>query len=162
MAKCRLSAGQEIETLTAGELRAVLREWQIDVAKGLRPITFSAQGTTDGTGALELGGAKTLSGGQLGPQPAFWWAVDRLAIRVDGAAAGAFSVFHGQASGLTLVRDVPASANGYVSFNNRGLMVSGADSMVITLSGAGATKPVTVSGAAIEIPQALLWRWMAG
>ena len=160
MPKFRLSAGSEIDVLNAAEARSLLREWMVDVAKGLRPITFNATGTTDGAGAIELGGAKTLAGGQLGPAPAFWWAVDRLAIRVDGVAAGAFSVFHGQASSLTLVRDVAATSGGFVSFNNRGLLLTGADSMVITIAGAAASKQVTVSGAAIEIPQSLLWRWL--
>ena len=160
MAKFRLSAGSEIDVLTAAEARGLLREWMVDVSKGLRPITFNATGTTDGAGAVELGGAKTLAGGQMGPAPAFWWAVDRIAIRVDGVAAGAFSVFHSQASALTLVRDVAATAGGFVSFNNRGLMVGNADSMVVTIAGAAASKQVTISGAAVEIPQSLLWRWL--
>ena len=159
--KQRLTGGAELDILTMAEVRTLLREWQVDVAKGLRPITFNATGTTDAGGAITLGGATTLGGGQLGPLAAIWWSVDRLAVRVDGAAAGAFAVYHSQASSLTLIRDVPASNNGYVTFSGtKGLMVAPTDSLVIGITGAGASKPVTVSGAAIEIPQALLWRWL--
>lgn len=158
MAKCKLSAGQEIETITPGELRALLREWQVDVAKGLRPILFDAQGTATAGGAIELGGAATLVGGTLGPRPAFWWAVTRLAVRVNGAAAGAFAV----GLGSSHVRDVPVAANGYAQFAAQELLVGNADTLTIAATGVAAAATVTVTGAAVEIPQALLWRWLAG
>ena len=161
--KQRLTGGAELDILTASEVKALLREWQVDVAKGVRPIAFNAQGTTDATGAATIGGATTLSGGQLGPAASIWWSIDRIAVRVDGAPAGAFSIYHSQASSLTVIRDVPATSSGFVTFSGtKGLMVQPADSVVVTLAGAGANKPVTISGAAIEIPQALLWRWLAG
>lgn len=158
----KLTANKEIDVLTKAEVRSLMQEWRVDVAKGLRPVTFNATGATDAAGRFSLGGATTLAGGQLGPAPAFWWAVDRLAIRVAGVAlATGFSVYHGSESSLTVVRDVPATSAGFVSFNNRGLLLSGADSMVIVGTGAALSSPVTVSGAAIEIPQALLWRWLS-
>lgn len=158
----KLTANKEIDVLTAKEVRSLMQEWKVDVAKGLRPITFNATGTTDGTGRFSLGGATTLAGGQLGPPAGFWWAVDRLAIRVSGTALmTAFSVYHGAENSLTVVRDVQATAGGFVNFNNRGLLLPGTDSMVIVGTGAAATAPITIAGAAIEIPQALLWRWLS-
>ncbi len=158
MAKCKITNGAEIDTLTAGELRAVLREWQVDVAKGLRPILIDGQGTATAGGVIELGGAVTLTGGKLGPNPAFWWAVTRLAVRVNGAAAGAYAIGVGSAH----VRDVPVAANGYAQFGAQELLVGNADTLTITASGVAASATVTVTGAAVEIPQALLWRWLAG
>lgn len=158
MAKQRLSAGQELDILTAGEVKSILREWQVDVAKGLRPVLFSAQGTATAGGAISLGGAVTLTGGQLGPLPAFWWAVTRLAVRVNGSAAGAFAV----GVGSSHVRDVPATAEGYANFAAQELMVGNSDTLTVQLSGVAASASVQVYGAAVEIPQALLWRWLAG
>lgn len=161
MAKQKITANGDLDILTMGEVRTLIREWHVDVAKGLRPITFEATGTTDAAGRFSLGGATTLAGGQLGPAPSIWWAVDRIAVRVDGLPlATGFSVYHGQESSLNVVRDVPAVSDGFVSFPNRGLLLPGGNSMVIVGAGAGVTLPVTVSGAAIEIPQALLWRWL--
>lgn len=161
--KQKLTGGAELDILTAAEVKTLMREWMVDVAKGLRPITFNAQGVTDGAGALTLGGATTLAGGQLGPLASIWWSIDRLAVRVDGAASGAFTVYRGQVSSLTVIRDVPATAGGYVDFTgSTGLMVAPTDSIVIGITGAAASKQVTVSGSAVEIPQALLWRWLAG
>ena len=158
MAKFTLSAGKEFESITPGELRGILREWQVDVAKGLRPILFDAQGTATAGGAIELGGATTLIGGTLGPKPAFWWAVTRLAVRVNGAAAGAYSV----GVGSSHVRDVPVSAGGYAPFAAQELLVGNADTLTVAATGVAASATVTVTGAAVEIPQALLWRWLAG
>ena len=158
MAKFTLSAGKPFETVTPGELKAILREWQVDVAKGLRPILIDAQGSATAGGVVDLGGATTLTGGKLGPSPAFWWAVTRLAVRVNGAAAGAFTLGIGSAH----VRDVAAGANGYVSFADHELMVGNADTLTIGATGVAASATVTVTGAAIEIPQGLLWRWLAG
>lgn len=161
MGKQKITANGDLDILTLAEVKSLLREWQVDVAKGLRPITFSATGTTDATGRFFLGGERRLDGGQLGPAPSIWWAVDRIAVRVAGVPlATAFSVYHGQESAFTVVRDVPATSGGFVSFNNRGLLLPGGDSMVIVGNGAAATAQVTVSGAAIEVPQALLWRWL--
>jgi hypothetical protein len=158
MAKQKLTAGKDIDILTAGEVRSLLREWQVDVSKGLRPVLFNASGTASAGGAIELGGPVTLTGGQLGPLPAFWWAVTRLAVRVNGAAAGAFSV----GIGATHVRDVPVAANGFASFGAQELLVGNASTLTVGLAGAAASAVVQVTGAAVEIPQALLWRWLAG
>lgn len=158
MARQRLSAGQELDILTAAEVKSILREWRIDVAKGLRPVLFSAQGRATAGGAFEIGGAVTVTGGQLGPLPAFWWAVTRIAVRVNGAAAGAFAI----GLGSSHVKDVPVAANGYSAFAAHELLVGNADTLTLQLSGAAASATVQVYGAAVEIPQALLWRWLAG
>lgn len=162
MAKQKITANGELDILTMGEVRSLMREWKVDVAKGLRPISFSATGVVRGDGTWSLGGAVQLLGGQLGPLAAFWWAVDRVQIRVNGTPlATAFSVYQGSESSLTVVRDVQASAAGYTAFTNRGLMLSGGDTMVLAGTGAAPAGQLTVSGAAIEIPQALLWRWLS-
>jgi len=156
-----LSAGKKIETLSKAELDASLKEWMVDVAKGCRPIQISAQGSSASPGAVVLGGATTLQGGTLGPEAGFWWSVSRLAVRVEGMPAP-FSLYLNNADGGHLVRDVNAGANGYIGFGAFELMLSGADTLVIQTSTAGEAGLVTVSGAAVEMPNQLVWKWLAG
>ena len=160
MAEFVMSAGKKFETLTKAELDASLRAWMVEAVKGMRPIRFDAQGT--GTAAaVTLGGATTLTGGRLGPEPGYVWAVQRLAVRVEGVP-GAYSVYVNQLDAAHLVRDVNAAANGYARFGRDELLLGGGDTLVVQGSTAGESGLVTVSGAAVEMPVGLLWKWLAG
>lgn len=158
--------GQEVDLLTAQELdRAVrgLQEWYVDVARGIRPIRFNAQGDADAGGLVQIGGAMSLTGGRLGPDAGFWWAVSRVAVRVDGGP-GAFSLYVGGAHTNSLIRDVTADVNGYVSWGAQELLLGPTENLYLRASSLspGNKGVVTLSGAAIEIPQQLLWKWLNG
>ena len=162
MPKSTMSAGREFETLNKAELDASLKEWMVDVVKGIRPIALSTQGTADSTGAITLGGATTVTGGAVGPREGYWWSVCRLAVRVDGSPAS-YSLYRNAPNVDSLVRDIPAGNNGYVAFSTYELMLGGGDSLVFQASGVTPnTSLMTVSGQAVEIPNQLLWKWMAG
>jgi hypothetical protein len=161
MGKYKMSAGAEFETLNKKELDASLKEWMVDAVKGCRPVQISAQGSVTAPGTVTLGGATTLTGGVLGPEVGYWWSVTRLAVRVEGQPA-AFSVYLNNADGGHLVRDVNGAANGYATFGQYELLFSGSDALIIQASTVGESGLVTVSGAAIELPTTLLWKWLAG
>lgn len=157
-----LSAGKQLDILTAKEMSLLLREWMVDVARGARPVKIASQGTADATGLVSIGGTTTLTGGTLGPAAGFWWAVTRLAVRVDGAPA-AFELYANEPHTHSLIRDVPGEANGYASFGAHELLVGNADALLIRCSSLTPTTGVaTVTGSAIEFPEALLWKWTTG
>ncbi len=160
MAEFKMTAGGKFETLTRDELDASLKTWMVESVKGMRPIRFDAQGAATAA-AVTMGGATTLTGGRLGPEVGYVWAVQRLAVRVEGQP-GAFSVYVNAANPANLVRDVNALANGYAGFGRDELLLSGSDTLVIQGSTAGESGLITVSGAAVEMPVGLLWKWLAG
>lgn len=161
MPKCTLSAGKEIETLSQAELNQSLRDWMVEAVKGMRPVLIAAQGAADTAGSITLGGATTLTGGTLGPGQGMVWAVTRLCVRVDSGPA-AFSVYMNQAGSHRLVRDIDGSSNGYAPFGNNELILPSGDQLVIRASSLTPSSTVTVTGAAIEMPAGLLWKWLAG
>lgn len=157
--------GADVDMLTKGELDSTVRglqDWLVSVAKGARPTRFTASGTAAGTANLiEVGGANTLTGGRLGPEPGFWWAVTRLSVRVDGQP-GAYSLYLNGAHTDSHIRDVDATQNGYLAFGAQELLVGNSDRLYLRAAGLSATSAMTVSGAAVEIPNQLLWKWLAG
>lgn len=159
MAEFSMSAGSKFESLTQKELNASLKEWMVDVAKGCRPVLINAQGAADTTGLVTIGGATSLTGGTLGPEVGYWWAVMRLAVRIDGLPA-AYSLFQNVPLPHQLIRDVNGDANGYVAFNPTELMIPGGDTIVIRGSSITPGSAVTVTGQAIELPNQLLWKWL--
>lgn len=162
MPKATMSAGKEFETLSKAELDASLKEWMIEAIKGIRPVAIMSQGTADATGSVVLGGATSVTGGTLGPREGYWWAVQRLAVRVDGVPAP-YSVYRNTVAAGDLVRDVPGENYGYASFGPWELMLVGGESLVIQSNSLTASTGVlTVAGQAVEIPNGLLWKWMAG
>lgn len=157
--------GADVDMLTKSELDSTMRglqDWMVSVAKGVRPIRISARGKANGVSTtLELGGATTLVGGRMGPEPGFWWAVTRLAVRVDSQPA-AFSLYLNAAETNSHVRDVDGAANGYAGFGAQELLVGNTDSLYLRASGLATDSTISVSGAAVEIPAQLLWKWLAG
>jgi hypothetical protein len=157
-----LSAGKQLDLLTASEVRSVIREWMVDVARGARPVKIASGATADANGTVSIGGTRTLTGGTLGPAPGFWWAVTRLAVRVDGVPA-AFEIYENEPHTHSLVRDVPGEANGYASFGAHELLVGNADQLLIRCASVTPTTgTATVTGSAMEFPEALLWKWTTG
>ena len=156
-----LSAGKQLDILTAKEMSALLREWMVDVARGARPVKISSQATADAAGVIRVGGTLTPTGGTLGPNPGFWWAVTRLAVRVDGVPA-AFSVFINEENPNNVVRDVLIGANGYAPFGAQELLVGNGDALLVKAAGTANTGVCTVTGCAVEFPEQLLWKWTTG
>jgi hypothetical protein len=162
MAEFKMTAGGVFNTLTKEELDSSLKAWMVDNAKGARPIHFSAQGVVAADGSLTMGGATTLIGGTLGPASGFHWVVNRIAVRVAGAAISTFSIFINSAQPQSLVRDVPTTANGYAGFSTPDLVLNGDDSLVITSTSQTASAVAVVTGQALEVPATLLWKVVTG
>jgi hypothetical protein len=159
--KQKFNAGAELDILTKRELSSALKEWMVDVAKGCRPIRINAQGVAGSDGTVTIGGAATLTGGKLGPAPGFWWAITRIAVRVDQLPA-AYSLYFNGPHVNSLVRDLDGTQNGYASFGAHECLVGNQDQLVIRATSLVAGSTVTASGAAVEIPSQLLWKWLAG
>lgn len=161
MAEYKMTAGGTFHTLTQDELHSTLKQWQLDRIKGLRTVTISAQGTTDASGNLTLGGPFALTGGKLGPAAGYVWAVKRLAIRVNGLTNVAWSLYVNNPDANNLVRDQPNTGTGYVSFSDTELILNGDDTLCFGFTGVGANVSVSVSGQGIEAPIGLLWKLLS-
>jgi hypothetical protein len=162
MAEFKMTAGGVFHTLTKEELDHSLKSFMVQNAVGARPVHFSAQGTVASDGTLSVGGAVTLLGGTLGPTSGFYWVVNRLAVRVGGAALGTYSLFINSAQPQSLVRDVTTTSNGYIAFTTPELVLNGDDTLVITATGQSASALAVVTGQAIEVPSSLLWKVLVG
>lgn len=162
--KQKFNAGADLDVVSGSELRQAmsgLQDWMVSVAKGLRPVDIEGSAVADGTGLIQVGGALTLSGGRLGPEAGFWWAVTRLAVRIDNVPA-AFSLYLNHPGSNAVIRDVDATAGGYLPFGAHELLVGNSDTLYLRGSGSTpGTSRMTVTGQAIEIPQQLLWRWLS-
>lgn len=157
--KQKFNAGAMLDVLTVDELRGVMREYMVDIAKGIQPVAIAAQGITDTNSKCVMGGSYTLTGGTLGPEAGFVWAVTRLSVRV-AEIPSAFSVYYNTPGSHRVIRDVDGSANGYVSFGSQECIVKTGESLVFSMTGTASGQPVTVTGQAIEIPNQLLWKYL--
>jgi hypothetical protein len=157
----KFQAGAELDILTPAEMSRLLREWMVDVARGARPVAISAAATAGADSKITVGGSVTLTGGTMGPGAGFWWAVTRLAVRVDDVPA-AYTIYTGEPHTSRLVRDVDASAGGYAAFGSHELLVGNSTPLAVRASGSSTSSRATVTGCAIEFPESLLWKWLAG
>jgi hypothetical protein len=82
VAKSKLTAGAELDLLTAGEVRDVLKSWSTELTRGARMRRWSMQGNADGAGNLIIGDQRD------GPEEGMVWAINRLSV-APGPVLGA-------------------------------------------------------------------------
>lgn len=148
MAKFRLSAGQEIDILTKGEVAEVLRSWQNELTRGARVRNYSIQGTADGAGNLIMGT------NQDGPEPGMVWGITRFSVVGSTIPAAGLAVYRNEVTRsavliANLQRDLFPDA--------RGCMVMGGDSLRIAGAGLVPTDQVTVTMSIREVPALMAW-----
>lgn len=157
--KVKIQAGAEIDTLTADELKGVLRDWMVEAMRGPVPKRFSAQGTITGA-ALTIDGQNGT--GTLGPEAGMVWVVTRIAVSGLTNATDATALFVNGTHPSNLV--LPsltgvAGAVGYHEFPAQQVVLTGNDRLILASTGAiAATGTVTLAGQAWEMPIGLVWK----
>lgn len=151
MAKFRINAGAELETLTQPELDKSLSKFTvawIDALKtGVRFRRFIVQGTADGTGALTMKG--------VGPAESMVWSITRFNL-ANLATAGTVIVqafINGTQDGDMVKGNFTTTNNSTAhEFEGPGLVLRPGDLFLVTCSGLTASTPVTLTGNASEVP----------
>lgn len=161
-----LKAGGEIDVLTKSELQEGLQDWIKQTVIGARPIRFSAQAAITAAGTLSIGGKTTIISGKTGPDQGFLWIVRRLCVAGLNVATDPASVFltDPDAAGALVYPNLTgvAGATGYKSWNSGELVLQGDDAIIVASTAAvAATGTVTLTGAALEFPQGLAWKYLS-
>jgi hypothetical protein len=150
MAKQKLTANAELDLLTSGEVRDVLKSWANELTRGARLRRWSIQGTTDGTGNLLMGGNND------GPEEGMMWAVTRLSVAPGPTLA---------ASGLVVYANDNVSPSAVLISKlindqfpgDHGCVLAGGDSLRIAGVGITAGAQVTVTMSIKEVPALMGW-----
>lgn len=161
MAKVKIQAGAEIDTLNKTELdqalRTTSRDWFQQVARGDRYRRFSAKGTI-AAAAVSIGGADQADA-VLGPAEGFVWAVQRVGVHglttYPAGTTEAVRLYVNDEGPSSLVH--PALL-GYVDFGPQALILYPGDVLLLAAADLAATGTVTLTGQAREVPMPLAWR----
>lgn len=158
MAKVKLQLGAELETLTARELSAELEKhgaWERQAAFGVRHQDLPRMiGTTDGTGALNLG-ADQPDQSICGPDQGWYWAVSR--VSVDGLAANEAVKIYKDTRFIGWITQLP----GLITFGHRALVLKPGDFLRVVGTGLTAGEQLTVTGECVSVPGPLMWKILA-
>lgn len=149
--KMKLTANAEIDLMNADELAHVLRSWQKEITTGVRFRQFAGQATV-------AGGVWSMTNQQLGPDPGMVWAVTRVAIGGNGITVGTdlFNAYVGEVSPSKLIESGISRGARWILPT---VVLNGPEQLVFQGAGTnGAGTDVTISGAAIELPQQLAWQ----
>lgn len=153
MAKFKLNAGAEFDTITAEEMRGVLadamRSWAVETTRGVRFSRIIGQGTI-ASGSVEIAGPA------LGPASGFVWDVRRLRV-IGGAAADVFTVYVNSTDVSGEVCTTDDFTKRLMAFDEQLVLYPG-DVLHIKGTSLAGTGQVTVTGQVRELPVTLAWR----
>lgn len=157
--KVKIQAGAEIDTLTADELKGVLRDWMVEAMRGPIPKRFSAQATI-AANAFTLDGQNNT--GALGPEAGMVWLVTRVAVTgLTNATDPSTLYVNGTQPWNVVLPSLTgvAGSTGYHEFPAAQVMLTGNDRLILASTGAiAATGTVTLTGTAWEMPIGLVWK----
>lgn len=154
MAKSKLTAGAELDLLTAGEVKDVLKSWSNELTRGARLRRWSMQGTVDASGNLAMGDQRD------GPEESMLWAVTRLSVWLSGVATPVLA-----ASGLQVYANSESSPSALLISKlltdhfpgDHGVVLNGGDTLRIVGAGITVGAQVTVVLGIKEVPELMAW-----
>ena len=152
MPKTRMGAGSEVETLSQAELEQVLTQqtaaWYQEQARGFTTARFGNTSTV-ATGSVQIPAVG--SSDVFGPDKGFAWRIGR--ISADGLSAN--DVLKVYRNGTAYVGSITATSN---LSPGKGLILRGAEFLVITGSALTATGDITVDGEAASAAELDLYK----
>lgn len=160
MAKFKLTAGAEFDTLTKQELLDALQvkpSWIGEVESGVKFSRFTSQATV-ASNAVDFGSAGSANE-LIGPQPGFVWDIRRL--QISGLSAGDFVTIYQNDISPTSVVAVSLSGNNAsrIWLWSQQVVVFPGETLRIVGTGLNAaTTQVTASGLVREAPVSLAWK----
>lgn len=160
MAKVKLQAGVDLDLMNAAEAREVVRTelaaWHKEITRGVKFRTFSAQ-TVNGGATWTIADP---TADPVGPREGFSWSVTRFTVSGGGVVPGtdAYNVGVNELSPSKLIETGLTRGK---TFDVGGLVLNGGDRLVFGGASTGTLAlPIVVSGAAIELPAQLAWRFL--
>ncbi len=156
MAKFKLMAGGDIETLTSKEIQPMLDQllvsWRTEMLRSGKYRPFYAQTTVSaGTADIRTGGDNT-----LGPSPGMVWSVK--SITVAGLASGDFLTLYSHSDPICNLPYPTAGNLAYQRFGSNELVLTSGGTLRLSGSGLTATGQINVYGRCYEVPYELLSR----
>lgn len=144
--KVKLTAGAELDMITADEVRRELRAWHTEVTRGAKFRRRSLAGAVNGAGELLIT--------DDGPGEGFVWAITRLSVAAGLAADQSVSVYMNDANPSSLVWSglVDNATPG-----DHGIVVTSGESLVIAGTGLTAGWAVVVTATIKEVPALMAW-----
>jgi hypothetical protein len=158
MTQYKIQAGATIETTTPKEVAELTKIAYSDsfqeMARGVKPMRFSGQGTVTGGSAVTIPAPQ---GGQLamGPSEGFVWRVDRVSA-YGLAAADSLAVHRTVADGSAFIGYIQG-ATGYLDVPEAPLLYGG-EFLTVTGSALAATGVLLLNGEGVEVPSFALWK----
>lgn len=148
----KLTANNELDILTHGEVRDVLKSWANELTRGARMIRGQIQANADGGGALLMGGNDD------GPAEGIMWAINRFSVALPAGAtlgAGGLQVFANteQSPSALLVSKLVTD----LYPGDKGCCLSPGDTLRITGTGITVGAQVTVTMSMKEVPALMAW-----
>lgn len=155
-----LKAGATLDMLTQHEMRQTLKEisadWMRQASEGPRHILWSGQGTVDGGGLLSMGGtsADAEASGKWGPPLNMIWVVKRWNVQ-NLEAGKTVSAWINNASPNRSIMD---GITGFNVLTSDCVVLTSAMRLLFTGSTMAASRVITVSGSAFELPASMMYR----
>ena len=155
MAKAEMRAGGVVETLTQNELADVLTRqttaWFQEQARGFTTARFAGLATV-ATGAVTV---PANDSNRFGPDSGFAWAVQR--VSASGLSTNdTLSVYRDAATALNFLGYITATAS--LHPGSKGIVLRGAESLVVAGSSLGATGDIVITGEAIQVSELDLYK----
>lgn len=149
MAKTKLTAGAELDFLTSGELRDVLKSWQTELTRGAKLRRRSLKGTVDAAGALAMGDQDD------GPAEGMAWAITRFSVAPGPTVpAAGLQVYANDVNPSSLLI---ARLSTDVFPGDHGCNLLSGDSLRIAATGATTGEMFTVTVSIKEVPIQQVW-----
>lgn len=149
MAKTKLTAGAELDFLTSGELRDVLKSWQTELTRGARLRRRSFKGTVSAAGELLMGDQDD------GPAEGMAWAVTRFSVAPGPTVpSNGLQVYANDVNPSSLLI---ARLSTDVFPGDHGCNLLSGDSLRIAASGATAGDNYSVTISVKEVPIQQVW-----
>lgn len=156
MAKTKLAAGQEIETLTPAELEkhldAQTRDSFREMARGVS--TFQVKDSALISTAIATFPTGTSEG--YGPDTGFAWAVTRLSVN-NLATADVVKIYRDAVADGNYVGQV-TGANPVAQFGTKGLILRGGQGIILRGTGLTATGYLYLTGEGMEIAETDIYK----
>jgi hypothetical protein len=149
VAKTKLTAGAELDFLTSGELRDVLKSWQTELTRGARLRRRAFKGTVTAAGELVMGDVDD------GPAEGMAWAVTRFSVAPGPTVpAGGIQVYANDVNPSSLLISKLTTD---LFPGDHGCNLLSGDSLRIAASGATAGDVFTVTVSVKEVPIQQVW-----
>jgi hypothetical protein len=155
--KFKINAGAEFDTLTKSELDDGLKSfhtsWFQEMARGLKPMRFPAVLAPIAGGKIAAPAAGV---GDLGPNPGFAWALQR--ITVFGLASGdTVQIFRNSSDGQNFIGQV-SFATPWFHVGSAGFILKDGEQLAFSAAGLTATGNLIINGEFTEAPESMIWK----